>query len=100
MNTTLAKALLAFVPTSILLIGSMVMFSRRKIVSSFLQMLGAAGLVLVALVHVCEALHVFLWMRWGLQNSAGHYLDLAGLLVGITLFPIGYLAFAVSRRTS
>jgi len=99
-NKTLAKALLALVPISMLLAGSASMFFRAKRASSFLQLLGASGLVVVVFAHICEALHLLPWMKWGLENSAGHYLDLAGALVGITLFPLGYLVFAVSRRQS
>lgn len=98
MNGTLAKALLALAPVSLLLVGSATMFFRRKALASSLQLLGASGLVIVCLSHVCEAFHLLPWMNWGLENSAGHYLDLASAFVGITLFPIGYLAFAISKR--
>jgi hypothetical protein len=30
---------------------------------------------MVVLTHLCEALHLFPWMHWGLENSVGHYLD-------------------------
>jgi hypothetical protein len=38
--------------------------------------------------HVSEALHLF--PGWGLERSAGHYLDLSSAVVGLTLFPLGY----------
>lgn len=98
MNATLTKALVTLVPTCMLLVGSASMFFRGKALPSFLQLLGASGLVIVALTHVCEALHLIPWMKWGLENSAGHYVDLAGAVVGITLFPIGYLAYALAKR--
>jgi hypothetical protein len=97
-NVTLAKALLALVPTSMLIAGSGSMFFRGKTRSSFVQLIGASGLIVVALAHICEALHLLPWMGWGLENSAGHYLNLASALIGITLFPVGYLAFALSKR--
>jgi hypothetical protein len=28
---------------------------------------------------------------WGLENSPGHYLDLASAVVALILFPVGYL---------
>jgi hypothetical protein len=99
MNGTLAKALLALVPISMLIAGSGSMFFRARTMSSFFQLIGASGLIVVAVAHICEALHLLPWMGWGLENSAGHYIDLAGALIGITLFPIGYLAFALSKRT-
>jgi hypothetical protein len=39
-------------------------------------------------------------MKLGLENSPGHYLDLASALVALTLFPIGYLVHAVAQRPS
>ena len=98
MNTTLTKALVAFVPACMLLVGAASMFFRGKSFSSLLQLLGASGLQIVALTHLCEALQLLPWMRWGMENSAGHYLDLAGALVGIVFFPIGYLVDALAKR--
>lgn len=65
---------------------------------SFLQLSGAGCFLLVVLTHVCEALRLFPWMQWGLENSAGHYLDLVSVVVGLTLFPIGYLLDAFRER--
>ena len=65
---------------------------------SFLQLVGAGGLLVGALTHVCEALHLFPWMHWGLEYSIGHYLDLSSALLGVTLFPLGYLFHAVTKR--
>jgi Ca2+/Na+ antiporter len=97
-NVTLLKALAALVPACVLFSGSVVLFSRGKTVCSFLQLLGAGCLVVVALTHISEALHLFPWMRWGLQDSFGHYLDLSSALLGVTLFPIGYLLHALAKR--
>jgi hypothetical protein len=88
MSATLAKALVALVPTCIL-------FSGKKL-SSFLQLLGAGCLVMVVLTHVCEALHLFPRMRCGAEHSVGHYLDLWSADLGLTLFPIGYLLHALT----
>src|SRR6266852_91584 len=98
MNTTLLKALVALLPVSMLLSGAVVLFLRGKTVSSFLQLLGAGCLVLVVLTHVSEALHLFPWMHWGLEHSVGHYLDFWSAVLGLTLFPIGYLHHAVTKR--
>ena len=100
MNATLLKALLAFVPGTMLLAGSIALFRKMRSAGSLLQLAGAGGIMLVILAHICEALQLFSWMGWGLENSPGHYLDLAGALLGLTLFPIGYLLYAIGGRGS
>ena len=65
---------------------------------ALLQLLGASCLVMVVLAHVFEALLVFPWMHWGLERSAGHYLDFGSAVLGFTLFPIGYLLDALKKR--
>ena len=98
MNVTLLKALVLLVPASILFSGSVVLFIRGRTVSSLLQLVGAGCLVLVVLTHVCEAFHLFPWMHWGLEYSVGHYLDLSSAVLGLTLFPVGYLFHSLSKR--
>jgi hypothetical protein len=98
MNVTLLKGLAALVPMCLLLSGSMVLFFRRKTVCSFLQLFGAACLVVVVLTHICEVLHLFPWMQWGAGHSVGRYLDFGGAVLGLTLFPIGYLCHALTKR--
>src|ERR1700680_3150122 len=100
MNATLLKALVAAVPVGMLFSGSVVLFFRGKTVWSLLQLLGGGCLVLVVLTHVCEALHLFPWMHWGLEHSVGHYLDFWIAVLGLTLFPIGYLLHALAERRS
>ena len=92
-------ALAALVPVCMLFAGSAVLFSRGKTVCSFLQLLGAGCLVMVVLTHVAETLRLFPWMHWGLEHSAGHYLDLGSAILGLTLFPIGYLFHALRTET-
>lgn len=100
MNATLVKALVALVPASVLSSGSVVLFLRGKSLSSFLQLFGAGCLLLVGLTHICEGLHLFPWMYWGLEHSPGHYLDLGSAVLGLMLFPIGYLLHALSNRSA
>src|SRR5713226_526294 len=88
-------ALAAVLPACVLLAGSAVLFFRGKTVSSLLQLLGAGCLVVVVLTHVSEALRLFPWMHWGLKDSVGHYLDLWSAVLGVTLFPLGYLFHAL-----
>lgn len=76
MTVILLKALIALVPTGLLFAGSVVLFFGEKTVWSLLQLLGAGCLAVVVVTHVSEALHLFPWMQWGLENSAGHYVDL------------------------
>jgi succinate dehydrogenase/fumarate reductase cytochrome b subunit len=89
MNTTLMRAVVALLPTSVLLAWSFALFRRARTVGSSLQLLGAGCLVMVALTHVCEALRLFPWMRWGEAHSAGHYVDLFSAVLGVALVPLG-----------
>src|SRR5258708_6198858 len=99
-RVALLKALGALVPAVMLLSGSVVLFLREKTVSSLLQLLGAGCLVVVVLTHVSEALHLFPWMHWGIEDSVGHYLDLWSAIFGLTLFPVGYLFHALAKRAA
>jgi hypothetical protein len=98
MNAMLLKALIAFVPTTILFAGSVFLFAGKKTVYSFLQLLGGGCLVVVVLTHVSEALFLFPWMHWGEEHSVGHYLDFSSAVLGLTLFPIGYLLHVLTER--
>jgi len=97
MNSTLLKALIAFLPAGALLSGSAVLFLRGKSLSCFLQLVGAACLVVVVLAHVSEGLQLFPWMHWGAKHSVGHYLDFVSAVFGLTLFPAGYLLHALTN---
>ena len=83
------------IPTCVLFGGSVIVFSKRRSLSSLLQLVGAGGLVIVVLTHFAEAFQFFPWMGWGLERSAGHYLDLTGAVLGLALFPLGYLIQAL-----
>jgi Ca2+/Na+ antiporter len=93
-----AKALFALLPACILLSGSVVLFLKGKTVFSLLQLLGAGCLLVVVLTHVSEALQLFPQMHWGLEHSVGHYLDLSSAVLGLTLFPTGYLLHALAKH--
>ena len=97
MNGTLLKAVVALVPATMLLAGSANLIRGAGRLSTLLQVLGAAGLVIVSLTHICEALHLFPIMGWGSERSPGHYLDLGSAVCGVTLFPLGYLLYALRR---
>src|SRR5260370_22230518 len=100
MNSTLQIALLALLPVCMLFAGSAVLFFSAKTVASFLQLLGAGCLVIVVLTHLSEAIHLFPWMYWGRPHSIGHYLDFWSAVLGLTLFPLGYLFYALARRNT
>jgi hypothetical protein len=96
MDIALPKALVAMVPAWMLFSGSMVMFLRSRKTALFLQLFGAGCLLVVVFTRVLEALQLFPSMRWGDEHSAGHYLDLASAVLGLTLFPVGYLFHALT----
>ena len=99
MNVTLLKALLALAPVLCLTVGATTLVLKDRSRASLLQLLGAAGALTVVLVHICEALGLFPWMQWGQVQSIGHYVDLVGALLGLILFPIGYLLHALTSPT-
>jgi hypothetical protein len=101
MNVELFKKMVALFPACLLLSGSTILFLRGKTLYPFMQLFGAGCIMVVVLAHVCEALHLFPGMHWGLEHSAGHYIgyiDLGSAVLGLTLFPAGYLLHALSPK--
>jgi hypothetical protein len=94
------KPLVALVPASILLLSSVVLFLREKTFACFLQLIGAGCLVVVVLTHVFEAFRVFPSMQWGHEHSVGDYLDFWSAVLGLSLFPAGYLLHSLARRNT
>jgi hypothetical protein len=94
----LPKALIALVPVGVLFVGSVVLFFEKQTISTFLQLLGAACLVVVVVTHVCESFHLFPSMHFGREHSVGHYLDFWSAVLGLSLFPVGYLLHALTNR--
>jgi hypothetical protein len=97
MDATLAKSLVVLFPVAMLLFGSVALFLKTRILAVLLQLIGAGGLTISVLTHVCEGLQLFPSMGWGLPNSLGHYLDLGSAVLGVTLFPAGYLWWALRK---
>jgi hypothetical protein len=85
------------IPVAAMFGASLVGWAHRRTASACLQLIGAAGLVMVVLIHVAEALHWLPWMGWGQAHSAGHYLDLASAVLGVTLLLGGYLAGVLTK---
>jgi hypothetical protein len=98
MNHALFKALIALLPVSLLLSGSAILWLRGRTAFLFMQLCGAGCIAVVVLTHICEALHLFPGMNWGMEHSAGHYVDLVAAVVGFTLFPAGYLLGALFQK--
>jgi hypothetical protein len=99
MPMTLLIALIILVPVSVLLAVSAGSLLRERSVPSSLQFVGAVCLLVVIVVHMCEALHLFPSMHWGEEHSIGHYLDLVSAVLGITLLPTGYVLRVLHKRT-
>ena len=85
------------IPACVLFSGSVILFFKGKNVFSLLQLIGAGCLMVVVLTHVSEELHLLPWMRWGLQHSVGHYIDFSSAVLGLTLFPVGYLLDSLTK---
>ncbi len=98
MNSTLGIALMAAMPVALLAVGSGAAYVRTRTRTALVQLLGAGCLVVVVLVHASEGLGLFPWMGWGRPDTVGHYLDLASAVLGLTLFPIGFLGQALTRN--
>jgi hypothetical protein len=92
------ESTIALVPVSLLLYGSAVLFRTTQSMWVSWQLIGSAFLVIVALTDICEALSIVDWMRWGQENSIGHYIDLGSAMLGLTLFPTGYCFHALTTR--
>lgn len=96
---TIVPRLIAIgVPISTVFGFSVIAFAKEKTARAFLQVLGAASLLLVVLTHVAEAFKLFPSMGWGLPNTRGHYIDLFSATAGLVLFPAGYLSRMFAQR--
>jgi hypothetical protein len=85
-------------PACILFSGAVVLFVKVKTGCAFLQLLGAGCLVVVVLAHVSETFHLLPWMHWGAPDSIGHFVDFWSAVLGLTMFPAGYLSHALTKR--
>jgi hypothetical protein len=98
MNAISLKSLLALLPMLLVFCESLFLVRKEKTLFATLQLLGAGCLLMVALVHICEALQVFSFMQWGMPHSLGCYMDLCCAILGCTLLPIGYLFGAATLK--
>jgi hypothetical protein len=98
MNPISLKEVVGVAPVCLLFAGSLVSLSKVRSTWCLLQVVGAGALVVVILAHLCEGLHWLPWMGWGLEHSAGHYLDLWSAVLAVTLFALGYFLDALGRH--
>lgn len=99
MNSTLLTALIALVPTCVLLsVCAVLSLIRGKTLSSLLQLFGAGCLMVVVLTSV-KRFSCFRGCTGAYEHSVGHYLDLSSAVLGVTLFPLGYLFHRRERQS-
>jgi hypothetical protein len=98
MNGTLLKALAISTPAVVVFTGALAVFSRERNFHALLQLAASVFLVVAVLTHFAEGLQLFPSMRWGADHSVGHYLDFWSAVLGLTLFPAGYLLQALVRK--
>ncbi len=91
MSPTLAKAVIALVLMGSVCVVTGRAFVRTRATGSLLELIGAAGLAMLGITHLCEGLHVLPWMRWGIEGGPGHYLNVVSLVIGVILLPAGYV---------
>jgi succinate dehydrogenase/fumarate reductase cytochrome b subunit len=96
MNPTLVKAVVWLVVVGGACVVMARAFLRTRATGSLLELLGAAGLGMLGVTHLCEGLRILPWMRWGIESGPGHYLNLASLATGLVLIPTGY---ALNKRS-
>ena len=94
MSAALLKGLAELVPAGLLFCGSVILFLRKKMMCSFFSVarlrVSSGGR---SYSPLRSASCVFV-MHWGLEHSAGHYLDLGSAVLGLTLFSVGYLLYS------
>jgi hypothetical protein len=99
LNGTLLRALAISAPVIALFTGALTLFCRERNFHALLQLAGSVFLVVVVLTHIAQALQLFSSMGWGEKHSVGHYVDLWSAVLGLTLFPAGYLLQAFAKKT-
>lgn len=94
-NLLIALGLLLAAGTGVVVAA--ISFARTRTLALLLLLTGASCWILVALVHVCEAMKLFPLMGWGQQHSPGHYLDLVCAGLGAGLLFLAVLVHAATK---
>ena len=99
-SAMLYKLILIGISVCIVFGASIASYAEEKTVMALTQLVGATFLLVVIFAHVSEAFGFNPSLGWGQPNTPGHYIDLVSAIVGVILFPIGYLGRRYSRRTN
>ncbi len=98
MEGAFIRTIVALTLALLLAAGALILWLRTRRITAFLQLIGAGGILIVGMAHLAETAQLLPFMGWGRPDSLGHYVDLAGAIVGGTVFPGGYLAHALTAR--
>lgn len=93
----LPKVFVISIPILIVVVGSTLTFAREKTTLVFVQLAGAACLLVVVFAHFSEALDFLPAMGWGRPNTIGHYIDLVSATAGVVLLAVGYISRKISE---
>jgi hypothetical protein len=58
------------IPACLLFVGAVILCSRKRSLSSWLQLIGSAGLIMVVVTHFAEAFDLIPWMHLGRGKAA------------------------------
>jgi len=94
----LLRVIVISIPVLMALWASTLAFAKEKTLTALVQLTGALCLLLVIFAHTSEAVGFLPSMGWGQPNTAGHYIDLASAIIGVTLLTVGYLLRRLFRR--
>src|ERR1700757_156777 len=61
----IVKSVIALVPASLLLCGSVALFRTAQSMWVSFQLIGSLFFLIVVFAHMCEALGILNWMHWG-----------------------------------
>lgn len=100
LNAMVLKSFLALAAASALLVGSAILYRRRRSAGFVLLFLGAVCFIVVALAHIFEALGILRAAGWGRPHSLGHYIDLLAAVLGLTLVLAALLFNLAYRRAA
>jgi hypothetical protein len=89
--STLTKTIGLAIPAAAFLVWSGAVWQRARTSATLLRVIAAVCLLVVVLTHVAESRQWLPVMRWGQPDSAGHYLDFASAVLGVSLFVVSVL---------
>lgn len=93
----IARSIVVYTIALSLLVVAVVCYRRRWSRSVALLISAAGCFIIVATVHVFEALSIFPAAGWGRPGSVGHYVDLGAAVLG-TLLLSGAIVAGLGRQ--